>query len=94
MVRFDCSDGSQSDFVVGHPRVFPAGRGVLRRIERRDGSASREARGALRGSAWYGRGLAALGLAAPGLSPGARVSEWALDKLLRGLVPGTKTLGL
>ena len=49
MFAFDGSDGSQSDLVVSHLGVFPAGRGVLRRVEWPRGSASREARGAPRG---------------------------------------------
>ncbi len=49
MFGFDGSDDPQSDLVVGHAGVFPARGGVLRRVERRCGRASREAGRAPRG---------------------------------------------
>ena len=86
MVRFDGSDGPQSDLVVGHPGIFPARRGVLRRVEGRRGERfTRSARSTARRARGTGAGLAALGL-----KPGARVSSRAFERLLQGHVPGTE----
>ena len=49
MFGFDGSDGTQSDLGVRHFGVFPVRRALLRRVGRRRGVASREARGAPRG---------------------------------------------